>query len=102
VNAALLKKLKELKEKYQPEGFEIVGLFGSVARSEETETSDLDIAYRIESIFLSRFRGFDAFARLEEIKEEMETFLGKNVDLAPVDSTSRTFQNVLKRDLVNV
>ncbi len=98
MNAALFKKLKELKAKYQPEGFEIVGLFGSFSRNEETETSDVDIAYKIESVFLTKFRGFGAFARLEEIK----AFLGKDVDLAPVDSSCRTFQNVLKRDLVSV
>lgn len=102
MNAALLYKLKELKAKYQPEGFEIVGLFGSFARNEETESSDVDIAYRIAKGFIANFRGFDAFVRLEEIREEIKNILGKDVDLAPIDSSSRTFQNVLKRDLVNV
>lgn len=102
MNATLLSKMKELKAKYQPEGFEIVGLFGSFARNEETETSDVDIAYRVAETFFARFRGFNAFARLDEIRGEITKFLGRNVDLAPVDSNSKTFQNVLKRDLVNV
>ena len=36
----ILQKLKELKLKYEAEGFEILGLFGSYARGEETESSD--------------------------------------------------------------
>jgi len=36
----ILQKPKELKPKYEAEGFEILGLFGSYARGEETESSD--------------------------------------------------------------
>ena len=39
----ILQILKELKPKYEAEGFEILGLFGSYARDEATESSDVDI-----------------------------------------------------------
>ena len=43
----ILNKLKELKPIYQKEGLEIVGLFGSYAKDNETEYSDIDIAYKL-------------------------------------------------------
>ncbi len=55
MNANLLKKLKELKAKYQPEGFEIVGLFGSFARNQETSDSDIDLLYRISEKFVEKY-----------------------------------------------
>jgi hypothetical protein len=37
----ILQTLKELKPKYEAEGFEILGIFGSYARDEATESSDV-------------------------------------------------------------
>ena len=38
----ILTKLKELKQIYAQEGFVIYGLFGSYARDEQNQNSDID------------------------------------------------------------
>jgi len=81
MNQAILETIKEIKEKYQQEGFIILGLFGSYARNEETDKSDLDILYEINDIFLKKYRGFNALERLNSIKQELEVYFGRTVDI---------------------
>ena len=50
-----------------------IGIFGSAARNEETETSDIDILYNFKDII-----GFSKFLNLQEY---LEKNLTKKVDL---------------------
>ena len=43
----IAQKLKLLKPKYENEGFILLGFFGSYARDEATDQSDIDIPYPI-------------------------------------------------------
>ena len=45
----ILQKLKELKPKYEEEGFLILGLFGSYARDEATEIGRASCRERVSS-----------------------------------------------------
>lgn len=76
----ILQTLKELKPKYEAEGFEILGLFGSYARDEATESSDIDILIDTKQEFLDKYRGFQAFAKFDDIKEELKAVLHKEID----------------------
>lgn len=76
----ILQTLKELKPKYEAEGFEILGLFGSYARNEAKESSDIDILIETKKEFLEKYRGFHAFAKFEDIKEELKAVLHKEID----------------------
>ena len=76
----ILQILKELKPKYEAEGFEILGLFGSYARGEATESSDVDILIDTKKEFLDKYRGFQAFAKFDDIKEELKAVLHKEID----------------------
>lgn len=76
----ILQTLKELKPKYEAEGFEILGLFGSYARDEATESSDIDILIDTKKEFLDKYRGFQAFAKFDDIKEELKAVLHKEID----------------------
>ena len=68
-----LQLLKQFKDsKGITYGFQKIGLFGSVARGEHTEGSDVDICFEGKAI------GLFALARM---KEEVETLLGVTVDL---------------------
>lgn len=80
----IISKLKELKPKYQKEGFIIKGLFGSYSRDEATPTSDIDILVESTPEFASKY-GFGAIGRVNEIKAELQKLFGVPVDLA--DST---------------
>lgn len=76
----ILSTLKTLKPKYAKEGFVIMGLFGSHARGEATEKSDIDILIETRPEFLEKYRGFRAFARLDDIKEELRSVFHSEID----------------------
>ncbi len=94
--------LQQKKAELAQEGFEIIGIFGSYARNEATEESDIDIAYDIKAPFVKKYGGFEAFSRLKEIKNELKEALGREVDLATIDQISRTFQTYALKDLYRV
>jgi predicted nucleotidyltransferase len=50
-----------------------IGIFGSVARNEDTESSDIDILYRLKSTV--------GLFNLVRIKDDLEKKLDKKVDL---------------------
>ena len=81
---SILKYLRNVKVKYQDEGFLIKALFGSYSRDEATADSDVDVLVEATPKFASLY-GFSAFARINEIQREMSISLGLEVDLA--DST---------------
>ncbi len=59
---------QELKERY---GITRLGIFGSVARDEAADESDVDVVVEMAP---------DLFGRVS-LKDELETILGENVDL---------------------
>lgn len=76
----VLRQLKPiLKEKY---GVSRLGVFGSVARDEATETSDVDVVMEMEQPNL--------FMRVH-IKEELEEALDKPVDVIRYRERMNTF-----------
>jgi len=81
----ILDKLKLLKDRYLDEGVEIYALFGSYATEKQDNFSDIDLAYKINhEIFSKKYKdGFSKLLRLQNIKEELESFFGKNIDFVP-------------------
>ena len=98
----IMSLLKHAKEKYATEGFNIVGVFGSYARNEATKESDIDILYELNDKFITRYQGFDAFARLSSIKKELKNLFGIDVDIAAKSGLSRTAQKYIMKDLQRV
>jgi len=78
----LFDKIRQVKTRYLAEGFIILGIFGSFARDEADENSDLDILYEFQEKFYALYPGWSAYARLEDIKNELTDILGRRVDLA--------------------
>ena len=87
-----VKKLQEKSKLYQDEGIKIVGIFGSYARGDYDEYSDVDIAYKIDyDKFFTKYKdGFSQILRLDDIRKELEKFLGKKVDFIPYKSDKIT------------
>ncbi len=98
----LMRLLKSAKEKYASEGFHILGVFGSFARGEATSQSDIDILYEVDENFIGNYRGFAAFSRLNDIKNELKKSFGRDVDIAANSGLSRTAKKYIKRDLLHV
>jgi hypothetical protein len=76
--------LKKLKEYYLKDGIEIVGIFGSFARMENDEFSDIDIAYRLKPLFFEKYKdGFSQIIKIDDVKKELQQKLKRKVDFVP-------------------
>jgi predicted nucleotidyltransferase len=74
--------LISVRPQFESEGVKLLGFFGSYARGEATEQSDVDVLIETDNSFLEKYRGFKAYARLEELKTLLQDRLHKPVDLA--------------------
>ncbi len=92
----IISKLKELKPIYQNEGLEILGVFGSYAKDENTKYSDIDIAYKLDYEKFSKkyIGGFSKLLRINEIKEELQNILKNEVDFVP-DSNKKIMKDLI-------
>ena len=87
-----LRKLKnELHEQF---GIEEIALFGSYARGEATEESDVDIAI----LQMNLKSGFDVIRARDYLKDE----LGKEVDMGTFKSMKTFIKNRIKKDFIYV
>lgn len=89
---SIIKNLKkEIEQKYK---VEIVGIFGSFARGEQKETSDVDILVRFhENATLFDFMGLSIF---------LQEKLGVDVDIVPQDTVREELRETIMREVVNV
>jgi predicted nucleotidyltransferase len=90
-----LHKLRQFKQLYSSEyGIERIGIFGSIAREEQTENSDIDIYYEGKSLGLKS---------LVEFPMQLEKFLGKPVDVVRKHSNLRpSFLKRIMHDIIYV
>ncbi len=81
MNMDIIDKIKRIKLKYESEGFIILGIFGSYARGDETEESDIDILFEMTDEFYGKHSGWNVFPVIDVIEKEFEEKLGKHIDL---------------------
>jgi len=89
--ARLREGLPGLKDRY---GITSLGLFGSVARDEESLDSDVDL--------LVGFLGAPTFARYMGLKEELEALLGRKVDLVTTTGLKDRIRERVLAELLDV
>ena len=89
---AILRNFKEeFGERY---GIEKLGLFGSVARGEQKEDSDIDICVKLQEP--------DYFTRME-IKESLEERFNAKVDVVSLTAIMRSlFRNHIEKDAIYI
>lgn len=89
---AILRKFKkEYGEKY---GIEKLAIFGSVARGEQKEDSDVDVCVQLQNP--------DYFIRME-IKESLEQRLGIKVDVVSLTAIMRNlFRTHIEKDAIYI
>ena len=91
--AEILEILSTYKAQSAPKyGLKRLGIFGSVARGEQTEQSDVDICYEGEP---------PSLLTLERIQSELEHLLGSPVDLIRIRErmNNRLKQRILKEGI---
>jgi predicted nucleotidyltransferase len=97
-------KLRVLKPKYENEGFILLGFFGSYARDEGTEQSDIDILYKIKDInqYLRKYNGWNAINHIVDTKEELKRDFQKEIDFVDVETLNAVGKKYILADVVNV
>lgn len=92
----VITKLKQFKKEYVSVfNIDKFGLFGSVARNEQDEFSDIDI-------FMSYTEPLDLF-QLGEMKRKLEKLLGNKVDLITLhEYLQPSFVNNIFKDAIYV
>jgi len=93
-------KLVLLKEKLKNDGFIIDGIVGSYARDEKY--NDIDILYHLEKEFLNKYKGFEAFIKLEEIKKNLENNLNEKVDIIDKTTLNKVGKKYILKDIIYV
>ena len=78
-----------LKSRGYVYGIHQLGIFGSVARGEQTEESDLDIYYEGEPLSL---------LKIAALKEELETIVGNHVDIVRI---RKSMNSLLRKKIIN-
>lgn len=101
-NKQLFENIKLLKHTLQNDGFIIDGIFGSYARNENIDSSDVDILYHLDAIFYDKYSGFIGFKKLDEIKKLISDKLGKKIDLAPKTNLSKTAKKYILNEVIYV
>lgn len=76
---AVIAKLKAHEGELRAAGVQALSLFGSVARGDANEQSDVDVVVQLDDDVMGR--GFDYFGSLAALKEKLESILGKPVDI---------------------
>ena len=98
----IIKRIRTVNEKYQREGFLISSLFGSYARDEADEYSDIDLTYTINH---DKFFKDDAFAKLDKIdliKKELSAIFHKKIDLIPSNTSNTLIQKSLQKEQISI
>jgi uncharacterized protein len=91
----ILLSLKRIKEEITEEfSVKAIGLFGSVARNEQTDQSDIDLLVEFSTPV-----GFVTFMRLENFLSER---LGKKVDLVTPDALKPVIRNDVLTEVIYV
>ena len=86
----LSENLAEIQERF---GIETLGIFGSVSRGEDTETSDVDVLYRFRK---GRGRMHDLVGLYEFLKE----LFGREVDVISFDYISPLIEAKVRADSI--
>jgi len=87
----ILKIIEANREKIKSFGVRRLGLFGSAARSEAAETSDLDFLVEMEH------KTFDAYM---DLKEFLEQLFGCKVDLVMKDSLKPRLREPILKETI--
>lgn len=92
----------EIKPQLDADGVINLGLFGSVARNEMNENSDIDICLESTDLFRKKYPGFEHFIYLDELRKKISKRFNCEVDISNTVSTKESKKKILLRDVIYV
>ena len=100
----ILKLLKEYKLRYAKEGLHLVGLFGSYAKGNYDQYSDVDVAYKLDrTLFSKKYTdGFSKLLHIQDVQEHLAKALHQKVDLVSMNSSNTMFLEHIKKEMIYV
>jgi uncharacterized protein len=93
---SVIQRISDNKAALQAIGLKRVSLFGSTARGDASQTSDVDLA-----VTLDEEAGIDLF-RFAAMSEKLSRLVGARVDLVVEPARNRRVQAEIDRDRVRV
>jgi len=94
----IIAKLKAREPEFRQLGVESLSLFGSSARRQNTDFSDVDVAVRLNRSMMPK--GFRYAGRLQVLRERLEETLDSPVDLVSEPVLKVRLQEAIDRDRV--
>ncbi len=98
----LINFIRSYKQEFKNQfDFNLVGIFGSFARDDNNENSDIDILYEIEDInkYLLKYNGWNAINHIVETKEHLKNILNREVDFVDIASLNAIGKEYILKDL---
>lgn len=92
---AIIERLRAQQERLNARGIVGLSLFGSVARGDADDGSDVDIAVRLNERFSGG--GFDYFGKMEALRSELAAAIGRQVDVIEEPVTRADLQANIDR-----
>ncbi len=92
----LLSVLRGHEAELRARGVEALTVFGSVARGDSTEGSDVDLAVQPGASFSAG--GFDHFGKLDALRDRLADLLGCSVDLVEVSAAKPRLRQVIEQE----
>ncbi|SRR5260370_42066390 len=92
----ILAQLRAHEPELKAAGIEKISVFGSVARGDATDSSDVDVVIRLSPE--SSQGGFSYFARLDALTQRLQEILGCPVDIVTEPVRKERLRRIIERD----
>ena len=92
----ILTQLRAHEAELKAAGIEKISVFGSVARGDATDSSDVDVVIRLSPE--SSRGGFSYFARLDALTQRLQEILGCPVDIVTEPVRKERLRRIIERD----
>lgn len=97
-SSQVLRTLQALEPELRAVGVRHISLFGSVARGEDTASSDVDLALDLAPESIPP--GFQFVAYIERLKQRLTAALSRNVDIVVLPARRPELRETLSREAV--
>jgi len=97
----ILSYLKEFKDSSQNRLFTEIGLFGSYAKNQADDFSDIDVAVKVDKNYLKQHDIWDYFDAINEMKMALLKRFNLRSDIFDLESSTALVRKI-KKDIIYV